>query len=99
MKLATITLTCDSSEIVSDFSSLEKRVKEVEIVDEAIDFIDSMEEMDYHEFVERVVTLLLKDKSTSEKLLGFDAESVNLMIENYQNDQKVARRNNRKKKR
>ena len=99
MKLATISLTGDSSDVMSDFSTLEKQVKEVEIVDEAIDFIDRMEEMDYHEFVERVVTLLLQEKSASEKLLGFDAESVNSMIENYQNDQKVARKNKRKKKR
>jgi hypothetical protein len=58
-----------------------------------------MEEMDYHEFVERVVTLLLKEKASSENQIGFDQNTVNNMIDDYHDDQKVARNNNRKKKR
>ena len=99
MKLSTLSLEGTSSEEIVDFLTLQNRVKEVEILDEAIDFIDSMEEMDYHEFVERVVSLLMKEKSSSENKIGFDENAVNSMIDDYQSEQKVARKNNRKKKR
>ncbi len=99
MKLATISLEGDSIEIVSDFSTLEQMVREVAVADEALDFIDSMEEMDYHEFVERVVTLLLSQKANAQNQIGFDENTVNSMIDDYHNEQKVARKNNRKKKR
>ena len=99
MKLSTLSLEGTSSEEVVDFLTLQNKVKEVEILDEAIDFIDSMEEMDYHEFVERVVSLLMKEKSSSENKIGFDENAVNSMIDDYQSEQKVARKNNRKKKR
>jgi len=98
MQLATIALEGDV-DVAVDFSSLQERVSSVEIMDEAIDFIDSMEEMDYHEFVERVVTLLIQDQSTSKEILGFDEKSVKSMLETYEGEQKVARKNNRKKKR
>jgi len=98
MQLATIALEGDV-DVAVDFSSLQERVSSVEIMDEAIDFIDSMEEMDYHEFVERVVTLLIQDNSTSKEILGFDQNTVNSMLEEYEGEQKVARKNNRKKKR
>ena len=94
MQLATIIL---DSEVV-DFSSLQTMVEEVTIVPEAIDFIDSMEEMDYHEFVERVVTLLIQQKRASINQLGFDEDTVNSMLESYEGEQKVARKSNRKKK-
>ena len=97
MQLATIVLDGES-EIV-DFSSLQTMVEEVTIIPEAIDFIDSMEEMDYHEFVERVVTLLLQQKRASINQLGFDEDTVNSMLESYEGEQKVARKSNRKKKR
>jgi ATP-dependent RNA helicase DeaD len=100
MKLATISFDGESStESSVDFSTLQGMVKEVEVSDMATDFIDSMEEMDYHEFVERVVTLLLKEKASSENQIGFDQNTVNNMIDDYHDDQKVARKNNRKKKR
>jgi ATP-dependent RNA helicase DeaD len=99
MQLATIALEGDGAEVVADFTALQNRVSNVEIIDEAIDFIDSMEEMDYHEFVERVVTLLIQDQSASKEILGFDEKSVQSMLEAYQGEQKVARKNNRKKKR
>jgi len=99
MQLATIALEGDGAEVVTDFTALQDRVSGVEIMDEAIDFIDSMEEMDYHEFVERVVTLLIQDQSASKEILGFDEKSVQSMLEAYQGEQKVARKNNRKKKR
>ena len=97
MQLATIVLEGESESV--DFSSLQTMVKEVSIVPEAIDFIDSMEEMDYHEFVERVVTLLIQQKRASINQLGFDEDTVNSMLESYENEQKVARKSNRKKKR
>ena len=97
MQLATIVLEGESESV--DFSSLQTMVKEVSIVPEAIDFIDSMEEMDYHEFVERVVTLLIQQKIASINQLGFDEDTVNSMLESYENEQKVARKSNRKKKR
>ncbi len=99
MTLATLSLSGEAEESVVDFSTLQREVEEVEITDKAIDFIDSMEEMDYHEFVERVVTLLLNSKNSSENCLGFDENTVNSMISNYQDEQKVARKNKRKKKR
>ncbi len=97
MQLATIVLEGESESV--DFSYLQTMVKEVSIVPEAIDFIDSMEEMDYHEFVERVVTLLIQQKRASINQLGFDEDTVNSMLESYENEQKVARKSNRKKKR
>ena len=97
MQLATIVLEGESESV--DFSSLQTMVKEVSIVPEAIDFIDSMEEMDYHEFVERVVTLLIQQKRASINQLGFDEDTVNSMLESYEGEQKVARKSNRKKKR
>jgi len=99
MKLATIVLDENSEEQENKFLSLQTMVEEVNIAPTAIDFIDSMEEMDYHEFVERVVTLLLQQKRASINQIGFDQNTVNSMLEAYQGEQKVARRNNRKKKR
>jgi len=99
MKLETIVLEGESSDESKDFITLQTMVNEVEISENAIDFIDSMEEMDYHEFVERVVTLLLKDKSATKNQIGFNQEMVNNMLDNYEDEQKVARKNNRKKKR
>jgi ATP-dependent RNA helicase DeaD len=58
-----------------------------------------MEDMDYHEFVERVVSLLLEEKKSNSNQLGFDQNTVNSMMNEYQDEQKVARQNNRKKKR
>jgi ATP-dependent RNA helicase DeaD len=100
MKLATIDLGSQSNDDTNvDFSTLQTMVEEVEVSGTAADFIDSMEEMDYHEFVERVVTLLLNEKNASSNQIGFDQNTVNSMIDDYQDDQKVARKNNRKKKR
>jgi len=99
MKLETIVLEGESSETTVDFLRLQSMVNEVEISEEAIDFIDSMEEMDYHEFVERVVSLLIKEKRTSNSKIGLDAQMVNRLMDNYEDEQKVARKNNRKKKR
>jgi ATP-dependent RNA helicase DeaD len=102
MKLATIELASEVGEFeeeISDFSFLETMVRESKISESAIDFIDSMEDMDYHEFVERVVSLLLiqQKKPTSEQL-GYDADTVNSMLDEYEDEQKVARHNNRKRK-
>ncbi len=102
MKLATIELASEVGEFeeeISDFSFLETLVRESKISESAIDFIDSMEDMDYHEFVERVVSLLLiqQKKPTSEQL-GYDADTVNSMLDEYEDEQKVARHNNRKRK-
>ncbi|MCK4441344.1 MAG: ATP-dependent helicase, partial [Sulfurovaceae bacterium] len=98
MKLATIQIK-NSSDIV-DFTSLEQKVKDIEIDELAIDFIDKMEDMDYHEFVERVVTILLKDNPpTGNAQIGYDLDSVNSMIDEYQYEQKVAQKTNRERKR
>jgi ATP-dependent RNA helicase DeaD len=99
MHLATIEVENSVIEDAKDFSNLEQKVREVEIDELAIDFIDSMEDMDYHEFVERVVTLLLKDKSLSTIQIGYDKDTVNSMIDEYEDEQKVARKSNRLKKR
>jgi len=100
MKLATIKLNGQVEEQrCSDFSKIEERVREAKISECAIDFIDSMEDMDYHEFVERVVSLLLNEKKTSSALIGYDEESVNSMLDEYRDEQKVARQNSSKRKR
>lgn len=102
MKLATINWGEDdnNSQAVDSFKSLEEEVRNVVIDERALDFIDSMEDMDYHEFVERVVTLILKrDKTIVSNQLGYDEDKVKSMIDEYQSEQKVARHNNRKKKR
>ncbi|SFV61109.1 DEAD-box ATP-dependent RNA helicase CshA [hydrothermal vent metagenome] len=98
MKLAIIELESISKEVKIDFSLLEKKVRDVVIDEDAVDFIDSMEDMDYHEFVERVVSLLLKQKESSKNQIGYDLDAVNSMIESYKDEQKVARQNNRKRK-
>ena len=98
MKLAIIDLESTSKEVEIDFTSLEKIVRDVTINDDAVDFIDSMEDMDYHEFVERVVSLLLQQKETSKNQIGYDLDTVNSMLESYEDEQKVARQNNRKRK-
>jgi len=98
MKLATIELTSDSDEVEIDFTSLANRVRDVTIDDNAVNFIDSMEDMDYHEFVERVVSLLFQQKETSKNQIGYDEDTVNSMLESYEDEQKVARQNNRKRK-
>jgi ATP-dependent RNA helicase DeaD len=101
MKLATINLSGEENSSGADgFQPLEATVRAVDIDERALDFIDSMEDMDYHEFVERVVTLLLKgEKAPLAEHLGYDEDSVKSMIDEYQGEQKVARHNNRKKKR
>jgi len=99
MKLATIVLDDNTEDVSNDFSSLQSMVEEVDIAPTAVDFIDSMEEMDYHEFVERVVTLLIQKKRPSINQIGFDENTVNSMLTEYEGEQKVARQNNRKKKR
>ena len=98
MKLATIDLDSTSEKVEIDFTSLEKIVRDVAIDDEAVDFIDSMEDMDYHEFVERVVSLLFQQKESSKNKIGYDLDTVNSMLESYEDEQKVARQNNRKRK-
>ena len=99
MKLATISLDGEEPLEGSDFKTLEERVRTVAIKNDAVEFIDSMEDMDYHEFVERVVSLLLQQKKSSSNQVGYDLDTVNSMLEEYQDEQKVARQNNRKKKR
>ena len=99
MQLATIVLDDNSEDVSNGFTALQTLVEEVDISPTAVDFIDSMEEMDYHEFVERVVTLLLKQKKPSMNQIGFDQDTVNSMLSEYEGEQKVARKNNRKKKR
>jgi len=99
MKLATLQLSSKNSEEMVDFESLQREVQEVAIADDAIDFIDSMEEMDYHEFVERVVSILLEQKRLSSGQIGFDENTVIRMLDEYEDEQKVARQNNRKRKR
>jgi ATP-dependent RNA helicase DeaD len=96
MQLKTITLDEGSS---IDFGSLEAEVRDVKISEKAVEFIDSMEDMDYHEFVERVVSLLFKEQKSNANQLGFDQKAVDMMFNEYQDEQKVARQNNRKKKR
>jgi len=98
MKLKTISLGDDVDSVI-DFVSLESQVRDVSIHKDATEFIDSMEDMDYHEFVERVVSLLFEAKKSKLPQLGFDENSVNSMMNEYQDEQKVARQNNRKKKR
>lgn len=98
MKLETIVIEGNGKEQDTDFESLQRMVNDVEVTEDAIDFIDSMEEMDYHEFVERVVTLLLREKRSVSNQIGFDREVVKSMIDNYEDEQKVARKSNRKKK-
>ncbi len=102
MRLATIQIEGSTESGVAtcaDFSDLESTVRDLNISECAIDFIDSMEDMDYHEFVERVVTLLLNEKKSSHGQIGYDQDTVNSMLDEYQGEQKVARHNNRKKKR
>ena len=98
MQLATILLDANAEDVSNDFISLQTMVEEVDIAPTAVDFIDSMEEMNYHEFVERVVTLLIQQKGASINQLGFDADAVNSMLESYEGEQKVACKNKRKKK-
>ena len=99
MKLATILMESDIEENLSEFSTLDSQVREIDIHPKAIEFIDSMEDMDYHEFVERIVSILLQQKNLTSAQIGFDQNTVNSMIDEYQGEQKVARQNNRKKKR
>jgi ATP-dependent RNA helicase DeaD len=99
MHLATIKVKNDMTLDKKDFSALEQIVRDTDIDDLAIDFIDSMEDMDYHEFVERVVTILLREKLSSTMQIGYDRDTVNSMIIEYQDEQKVARKSNRSKKR
>ncbi|MBU1667100.1 DEAD/DEAH box helicase [bacterium] len=100
MKLATIHIEDEMDlEEVMNFDSLETMVREVEVNDKAIDFIDSMEDMDYHEFVERVVSILLQQKTSASGQIGFDENTVIGMLDEFEGEQKVARQNNRKRKR
>ncbi|MCH9741123.1 MAG: DEAD/DEAH box helicase [Epsilonproteobacteria bacterium] len=100
MKLGTIEIEGVEEDIAcSDFSGLEQRVRETEINECAIDFIDSMEDMDYHEFVERVVTLLINNNKNRQEQIGFDLDTVNNLMDQYEVEQKVARKNNRQRKR
>jgi len=99
MKLATIDLSLKKEDKSDKFSLLESRVREVKIDKNAVDFIDSMEDMDYHEFVERIVSLLLEEKEqSSSSKIGYDEDAVTSMLESYKSEQKVARQNNRKRK-
>jgi ATP-dependent RNA helicase DeaD len=98
MKLATIQIKEEECDTQTLFCTLEQRVRDIKIDDLAIDFIDSMEDMDYHEFVERVVTILLKDNSNMVTQIGYDLEAVNNMIDKYQDEQKVAQKSNRQRK-
>jgi ATP-dependent RNA helicase DeaD len=97
MRLETIQI--DNRDKNSNFISLEQKVRSVEIDELAIDFIDSMDDMDYHEFVERVVTILLKESSHATTQIGYDLDTVNNMINEYQDEQKVAQKSNRQRKR
>jgi len=98
MKLETLQLKLNPDEVEVDFTLLANDVRNIKIADNAVDFIDSMEDMDYHEFVERVVSLLFKQTGSNIKELGYNQDTVNSMIESYHNEQKVARQSNRKGK-
>ncbi|HHH20067.1 MAG TPA: DEAD/DEAH box helicase [Campylobacterales bacterium] len=100
MKLATIDIDSGSveQEGCPDFALLEQRIRDTEIQECAIDFIDSMEDMDYHEFVERAVTLLLSRQKNRGEQIGFDLDTVNNLMDQYERDQKVARKLNRQRK-
>lgn len=98
MKLATMKLKGSTAEVETDFTLLEKSVRSITINESAIDFIDSMEDMNYHEFVERVVSLLLTQKESDGYQLGYNQDAVNSMLKSYEDEQKVARKNNRKRK-
>ncbi|MBD3792895.1 MAG: DEAD/DEAH box helicase [Campylobacterales bacterium] len=99
MKLATMSLDKPiDEEGCPNFNTLEEKVRQVEVEPCAIDFIDSMEDMDYHEFVERVVTLLLKEEKNRGEQIGFDLDTVNDMMDQYELEQKVARKMNRQRK-
>jgi ATP-dependent RNA helicase DeaD len=98
MKLATIDLDSTPDEVEINFVTLANSVRNVTIANDAVDFIDSMEDMDYHEFVERVVSLLFQQKESSKNQIGYDLDTVNSMLESYEDEQKVARQNNRKRK-
>jgi len=98
MKLETLQLKLNPDEVEVDFTLLANDVRNIKIADNAVDFIDSMEDMDYHEFVERVVSLLFQQTGSNIKELGYNQDTVNSMIESYHNEQKVARQSNRKGK-
>jgi len=99
MTLATIDINGESLSNEDNFSTLESIVRETNISELATDFIDSMEDMDYHEFVERVVTLLLEEKRSLSTQIGYDLDAVNSMIDKYHGEQKVAHKNNHQRKR
>ena len=99
MTLATIDTNGEGLSNKDNFSTLESIVRDTNISELATDFIDSMEDMDYHEFVERVVTLLLEEKRSLSTQIGYDLDTVNSMIDEYHGEQKVAHTNNRQRKR
>jgi ATP-dependent RNA helicase DeaD len=99
IKLGTIHVDGHLDDSEAHFEKLQKMVRDTDINENAIDFIDSMEDMNYHEFVERVVSLLIKKRKTPSIVIGYDKESVNNMLDEYQDEQKVARQNSRKRKR
>ncbi len=98
MRLETLQLNLNPDEVEVDFTLLANDVRNIKIADDAVDFIDSMEDMDYHEFVERVVSLLFQQTGSNTKELGYNEDTVNSMIESYHDEQKVARQSNRKGK-
>lgn len=94
LQFASIDGLPDESEILG---RLKEMVNSVEVADIAYNFIDSMEDMDYHEFVERIAMLLVNSVSNEiiSKNNTFTTSSV--VQEPKNSRQKVTRKKRQKK--
>jgi len=80
-----------------DFSTLESIVKNVDVEERALEFLDSIS-MDRCEFLKRLVTLFLNIDISQSVQIGYDLDTIRGMNENYRDKQKVAQELNGEKK-
>jgi len=94
LQFASIDGLPDENEILS---TLKLRVEAVEVQDLAYTFIDSMEDMDYHEFVEKIAMLLVQSVSDEIVAKNNTFTTSGLAQESQKSRQKVTRKKRQKK--
>jgi len=98
MRLATIQggdgLDDDSVEYIAD------QIRAIPVHSEAQRVIDALGEMDRELLLEKLVSFVIEgEQHNVGSQIGFDQNTVDEMLESYENEQKATRNNNRRKKR
>jgi len=75
-------------------------IRALRVHPEAQKVVSALKEMDKELLIEKLIGVMIeRERNTIGSQIGFDRESVEEMLESYENEQKATRNNNRRKKR